>query len=499
MWRQIGWLPFSQLYPVYTFYPVTRCKFKPPQWQAESRNCHNIVIILELLHMAGGEGESPLSPDCLPGAAKMPREWDLGKVGVFGGLSRLVPGALRLALAVTLAWNCGAARAEEQAAPAIPALVASSVHASASGSHLSLEMGFDAMPAFTTHYVDQPPRLIVDLPRTHFSLPEDSIKAQGLLKSLRFGTMAEGKARLVLTLSHPARLVAARAEALKSGKGARLLLEAEKIGQNAFTALIATQKWDNGKPQEKSETPDLLAPANDPASGPFIIAVDAGHGGIDTGATSPDGKILEKDITLAFAQSLVKALNQEPGIQAFLTRDKDEFLSLTERVDISRRRKANLFISFHADKLKQDDIRGATVYTISDKASDSLSANLAERENFSDEVAGIVFEDEPEEVADILLDLTRRETQAFSVTFAESVIRSFKGQVELINNPHRSAGFRVLRAPEIPSILLELGFLSNKKDVSLLQEPAQREKIATLLTQAIRAYRAPVSAAGNGG
>lgn len=420
-------------------------------------------------------------------------------MGIIRDLARLRPGLAATIIAATLSFAGTPARAEDQTTASAPALIASSANLSASGSHLSLDMQFDTIPAFTTHYVDQPPRVIVDLPKTVFSLPDHAVKPQGLLKSLRFGTMAEGKARLVLTLNHPARLVTAKAAPQASGKGARLVLEAEKIGQNEFAALIATQKWDDGQPKDAASTPDLLAPANDPAGGPFVIAVDAGHGGIDTGATSADGKILEKDITLAFAESLVKALNTEPGIEAFLTRDKDEFLSLTERVEISRRRKANLFISFHADKLKQGEIRGATVYTISDKASDSLSANLAERENFSDEVAGVVFEDEPEEVADILLDLTRRETQAFSVTFAENVIQSFKGQVELINNPHRSAGFRVLRAPEIPSILLELGFLSNKKDVSLLQEEAQRKKIADLLLQAIRIYRTPLSTAGNGG
>ncbi len=420
-------------------------------------------------------------------------------MGMIRELARLKKGVAAMIVAVAFSACGNAAHAEDQPAVSPPALVASAAKMSASGSHLSLEMQFDTIPTFTTHYVDQPPRVIVDLPNTVFSLPDHAVKPQGLLKSLRFGTMAEGKARLVLTLNHPARVVSAKAGQDPSGKGAHLLLEAEKIGQNEFAALIATQKWEDGQPQEASATPDLLAPANDPTGGPFVIAVDAGHGGIDTGATSADGKILEKDITLAFAQSLVTVLNKEPGIEAFLTRDKDEFLSLSERVEISRRRKANLFISFHADKLKQGDIRGATVYTISDKASDSLSANLAERENFSDEVAGVVFEDEPEEVADILLDLTRRETQAFSVTFAESVIQSFKGQVELINNPHRSAGFRVLRAPEIPSILLELGFLSNKKDVSLLQEEAQRHKIADLLTQAIRAYRTPLATAGNGG
>src|SRR5690606_26427334 len=145
-----------------------------------------------------------------------------------------------------------------------------------------------------------------------------------------------------------------------------------------------------------------------------------------------------------------------------LTRDKDEFLSLSQRVQLARSEGANLLVSVHADTLRQKDIRGATVYTISDKASDSLAARLAERENLSDQIAGISLDSEPAEVADILIDLARRETQAFSISVAREVVRTFEGEVLLINNPHRHAGFRVLTAPDVPSVLLELGFLSNK-------------------------------------
>jgi N-acetylmuramoyl-L-alanine amidase len=194
-------------------------------------------------------------------------------------------------------------------------------------------------------------------------------------------------------------------------------------------------------------------------------------------------------MTLAFAGELVETLNKETGVKAFLTREKDEFLSLPERVQIARQHGANLFISVHADTLKQHDIRGATVYTISDKASDHLAANLAERENLSDEIAGMTLTSEPAEVADILIDLTRRETQAFSVNLARSVVSSFEGQINLINNPHRYAGFRVLQAPDVPSILLELGFLSNKQDEKLLVDPVWRKKVAGLLAGAVRAYR----------
>ena len=359
---------------------------------------------------------------------------------------------------------------------------------------MKIEMDFDRKPGFTLHYVDAPPRVIIDLPKSVFTKSGQSLPGSGLVKSVRYGTMAEGSARMVVTLAHPAKVT--RSESVERGKAGQLVIEAEKTDATSFRALVSGQSW--ADPQVSGEA-EQATPGALPPDGTFVIAVDAGHGGIDTGAVTPDGKVLEKDITLEFARALVTELNGKPGLHAFLIRDKDEFISLSGRVKIARERKANLFISFHADKLKQNDIRGATVYTISDRASDNLSASLAERENLSDELAGIKASDEPEEVADILLDLTRRETQAFSVTFAEQVIQSFKGQVELINNPHRSAGFIVLGSPEIPSILLELGFLSNRKDVAELTDRARRAKIAALLSDAIARYRSPVAAAGGQG
>jgi len=182
-------------------------------------------------------------------------------------------------------------------------------------------------------------------------------------------------------------------------------------------------------------------------------------------------------------------LNADDGVHAFLTRETDIFLSLPERVMIARQQNANLFISIHADTLPQKDIRGATVYTISDRASDNLAENLASRENKSDDIAGVPLADEPAEVADILIDLARRETQAFSITLADTIVKSFEGEINLINNPHRSAGFRVLMAPDVPSVLVELGFLSNKEDEAQLISPDFRNKVAKRLTDAIRKYR----------
>ncbi|WFU48741.1 N-acetylmuramoyl-L-alanine amidase [Sinorhizobium terangae] len=352
---------------------------------------------------------------------------------------------------------------------------------------------FDRKPEFSIHYVANPVRVIVDLPETSFGLKPESLEPRGLFDAIRYGGMGGGTSRVVLSAKGPVEVSHAEVKPQEDGKSFRLILDAEKIDKARFDELLVDQQWTGTMRAVKTDRP--VAVVKDP--GAFVIAVDAGHGGIDTGAIGTVTKTEEKHVTLAFAEELVATLKREAGVEAFLTRDRDEFLSLPQRVQIARQKGANLFISVHADTLKQKDIRGATVYTISDKASDHLAASLAERENLSDEIAGVPLQSEPAEVADILIDLTRRETQAFSVNLARTVVSSFEGQIGLINNPHRYAGFRVLQAPDVPSILLELGFLSNKDDEKQLLDPVWRKKVSGLLAAAVRRYRE--TAVANGG
>lgn len=353
---------------------------------------------------------------------------------------------------------------------------------------------FDRKPDFSLHYVADPVRVVVDLPETAFGLKADSLEPRGLFDAIRYGGMGAGSSRIVLSAKGPVAVTHAEVIAEEGGKGYRLVLDAERVDQTRFDALLGEQQWTGSVAATKTDRPVAVAPTKE--GGPFIIAIDAGHGGIDTGALAGETKTEEKHVTLAFAQDLVEALNKGAGIEAFLTRDKDVFLSLPQRVQIARNKGANLFISLHADALRQKDIRGATVYTISDKASDHLAAGLAARENLSDEIAGVPLQSEPAEVADILIDLTRRETQAFSVNMARAVVSSFEGQINLINNPHRFAGFRVLQAPDVPSILLELGFLSNKEDEKLLLDPVWRKKVSERLAVAVQRYREQAVASG---
>ncbi len=343
------------------------------------------------------------------------------------------------------------------------------------------------------HYVSNPPRVVVDLPKTGFGFPAEQLAPRGLFSDIRYGAMDDDSARLVLTGRKPVELTGAAVQVDDKDNSVRLVLDAVSVSQKRFDELTGAETWQQGDAAGEAVLP--LATPSVPGGG-FTIAIDAGHGGIDAGAIGADSKTEEKNVTLAFARSLAARLNREEGIKAFLTRDSDKFLSLSERVKIAREGGANLLLSIHADTLPQASIRGATIYTISDKASDSLAANLANRENLSDEIAGVKLSDEPAEVADILLDLTRRETQAFSIAMARAVVGSFEGQIGLINNPHRYAGFRVLQAPDVPSVLLELGFLSNIEDEKLLLDEGWRAKVADLLADAVSRYRRKAFADG---
>ena len=189
-------------------------------------------------------------------------------------------------------------------------------------------------------------------------------------------------------------------------------------------------------------------------------------------------------------------LRADGRYNVFMTREKDEFLRLDDRVRIAREHEADLFISIHADTIRLKGIRGATVYTVSEKASDADAQALADRENLSDQLAGIAVEEEDHQVADILIDLIKRETHSFSMRFARSLVGELSTTVGLINNPHRFAGFKVLKAPDVPSVLLELGYLSNAKDEEQLKNAEWRGKAAASISKAIEKFATSTGGAG---
>jgi N-acetylmuramoyl-L-alanine amidase len=330
-----------------------------------------------------------------------------------------------------------------------------------------------------------PYRLAVDLPETVFAFSPDSAKAKGMLSNVRYGLIDEGHSRLILSFGTP--FVAERMEVLanEGGKSHRLVIDAVAASREAFDSGLSSQ-LKTGSVGESTTKGDRLGQSGQKTAKPFTVVIDPGHGGIDPGAKGVSGTV-EKDVTLDFGREL-KDLLQKTGLRAELTRDRDVFLRLDERVRVARQHEADLLVSIHADTIRVKGVRGATVYTISDKASDNIAAEIAEGENKADEIAGMPISEEVEGVADILIDLARRETQTLSIRVAQKVVSSLKDKVELISNPHRSAGFRVLKAPDVPSILLELGYLSNKEDEVLLRDKAWRLKVAGELVEAIESY-----------
>lgn len=218
-----------------------------------------------------------------------------------------------------------------------------------------------------------------------------------------------------------------------------------------------------------------------------IVAIDAGHGGIDPGAISISGTY-EKHITLPFALELKKALDATGRYKTVLTRDRDVFLRLRERVEIARAAGAELFISIHADTIADKSIRGLSVYTLSKRASDRVAQSLAESENKADLIAGIDLSAESDEVTSILIDLAQRETMNLSARFASLVVEEARQHTPVLRRPQRSAGFAVLKAPDMPSALIELGFLSNPHDEKALKSKAHRAKIVKGIVGAIDRY-----------
>ena len=218
-----------------------------------------------------------------------------------------------------------------------------------------------------------------------------------------------------------------------------------------------------------------------------VIVIDAGHGGQDPGATGTSG-VYEKDITLPTALLLADKLRESGKYEVILTRDDDFYLKLPERRNIAKEHHADLFMSIHADTIKDSSLRGASVYVLSEKSSDALAEELADSENKTDNIAGVDFGDEPAGVTDILIDLTKKETHDLSSEFANLIAKNFKTICKISNHSRRSAGFAVLKSVDVPSVLIELGFLSNKEDEALLVETAYQKKVAAAIAASVDKY-----------
>lgn len=332
-----------------------------------------------------------------------------------------------------------------------------------------------------------PYRVIVDAPDVSFQMPDGIGKQKrGLVTAYRYGLFAPGKARIVIDIAGPFLIDKAFVLEPRDDQPARLVIDLVPTDEKTFLS-----KLKETKPLAEKEAPVTLPPPpSRPPDAKPVVVLDPGHGGIDPGTRSDSG-ITEKEVVLTFSRALKAKLEASGRYEVHLTREDDTFLALRERVAFAQKKGAGLFLSIHADYFPQeiDKTTGATVYTLSEQASDDEARALAAKENFSDALAGIELPSDSDEVlANILIDLAQRETKNRSGVFARSIVGELASRGALHTRKIRSAGFRVLKAPDVPSVLLELGFLSNPDDEKLLTSEAWRDRTAEAVAKSIDTY-----------
>ena len=364
--------------------------------------------------------------------------------------------------------------------------------------------------------LENPDRLVIDLPPFKWKVDANSVLKSGsrTIERIRYARFDVNTSRIVIDLHMPVSFSESR-----SGATLKLTLRGQnkaktdkakqsssvpefwsRRGKSRPPIVIAGTKNDQTAPKAEAKKATKMPVAKPkktalPTSKPRkkssgkkpLIVIDAGHGGKDPGAIG-HGKTKEKYVTLRYARALKKALKKTGNYRIELTRNKDKIIPLRDRFRIARRKKADLFISLHADAAPNKRAHGFSVYTLSEKASDSEAAALAKQENKVDLLAEVDLTHEDEEVADILIDLARRETKNKSSQLAEEIVKVMKRKVKLLQNPHRHAGFAVLKAPDIPSVLVEIGFLTNRKEEKLLNQKEHQNKVVNGLTHAIDQY-----------
>ncbi|MGB7256749.1 MAG: N-acetylmuramoyl-L-alanine amidase [Pseudolabrys sp.] len=350
-------------------------------------------------------------------------------------------------------------------------------------------MDFDRKVDLATFTLADPYRVVIDLPQVAFKLPpKTGDRGRGLVKAFRFGLIMQGGSRIVIDTAGPVRVDKAFALAPGEGQPARLVLDLVTTDRDSFMHDMAL----GTHVAHNTSAPKVSASREVPSDPRPLIVIDPGHGGIDTGTKSGNGHD-EKDVVLAFGLLLRDKLEKTGKYRVIMTRSDDTFIPLWDRVRFARAHKASLFISVHADSIPKSEgqAEGATVYTLSDRASDAQAERLADAENKSDVIAGVDLTSQPDDVANILIDLAQRETKMFSSQFARTLVGELKGTARLHQHPLKSAGFIVLKAPDVPSVLVELGYMSTQDDLVNLVSKAWRSRTADSLVSAVNTFFAP--------
>jgi N-acetylmuramoyl-L-alanine amidase len=348
-----------------------------------------------------------------------------------------------------------------------------------------VSIGMSEAVQFRAYVLGAPYRVIIDLPRVDWQLGSEARLDRPPITAWRFGSFSKEVMRIVFDLDRPVRIQKTFALPPKDkAQEWRLVIDLERISKDEFDRVLREQR---------GKLPDYTAPGDEAREGQRarrdspLVVIDPGHGGIDPGATGKNGTN-EKDIVLLVAKDLREKIWASGRYRVLMTRGADYYIALRQRFEIARSAGADVFISLHADSSPLRASRGLSVYTLSAQASDAEAAALARRENRADVVAGVDISSNSDRVAGILIDLAQRQSLHNAHRLADTIVAALTGRVELVAKPQRSAGFAVLKAPDVASVLIELGHLSNPKEEHQLRDPAYRARLAEGLLKGIDTY-----------
>uniref|UniRef100_UPI00402730E5 N-acetylmuramoyl-L-alanine amidase n=1 Tax=Candidatus Scatocola faecipullorum TaxID=2840917 RepID=UPI00402730E5 len=394
-------------------------------------------------------------------------------------------GLVRQMLATAVIFCCAFSAADSAAASGITSMrIGQGVG--------SVRIVFDADRKFDykVFLLNEPKRLVIDTFDVKVSPEiEKYVDKNNLVTKTRLGSVGTDGIRIVFDLQKPAIVKKAFMLAPQSNFGWRFVIDVSIASEREFSSKVGSKyalSNENSFAGSYSSSSSKSSSKAKTVNKKKIIVLDPGHGGKDPGAIGYSG-VYEKNITLAMAKEL-KVILEKEGYKVHLTRSTDIFIPLRDRVKIARKYNADLFMSIHADSAVNRSAKGLSVYTLSETASDKEAAALAERENKADVVAGLNLLEHSKEVSDILINLAQRETMNRSSEFASFMVQEMRKSVKLRDNTHRFAGFAVLKAPDVPSVLLEMGYLSNRTEERLLKQKDYRRKLAVSTSKAVEKY-----------
>jgi N-acetylmuramoyl-L-alanine amidase len=408
----------------------------------------------------------------------------LAQDDAIGRLLRQNQGTLPDARARTVPESNGTPSPDVSKAGPPPVVMSARIGAHDDRTRLVIELSDPiALRAFS---LVNPNRVILDMPEVVWRMGTAPAPT-GLIKAYRYGLFRGGNSRMVVDLVRPARLGETLVIPPTAGFGYRVVIDLFPTTQTAFES---DSGWPADLKAREAAAERKAMQATAPlTAGKKVVVIDPGHGGIDSGTQGING-LLEKDLVLEEGLHLARTLRAR-GFTVFMTRDKDIFIPLRDRVSFSRAHRADLFISLHADSNPDPEVNGLSVYTLSDGRSDREAAALAKRENQSDAIAGVDLSGGNSPVAPILIDLAQRDTINKSSRFAEGALAQLASATDILaRSPHRSASLAVLVAPDVPAVLIELGYLSNRGDAAQMKTEGWRARVADAIATAVTRHLA---------